>query len=113
MKWKIQPPRAETAEPLAIAFPEPMDHALAQRVIRVTAGSGEGVDGTITMVEQERVWNFIPAQTWRHGSYALIVQTTIEDLAGNNIGKPFEVDVVEAVQPRLTSQFVKLPFDVR
>jgi hypothetical protein len=43
----------------------------------------------------------------------VVVQTTIEDLAGNNIGKPFEVDVVETTQARLTKDFVKLPFEIR
>jgi len=42
-----------------------------------------------------------------------VVQTTIEDLAGNNIGKPFEVDVVETTQTRLSKEFVSLPFEVR
>jgi len=34
-------------------------------------------------------------------------------LAGNNIGKPFEVDLFERVQRRLAQSTVKLPFDVR
>src|SRR5262249_37863415 len=33
--WKIHPPRAGAREPLVVSFPEPMDHALAQRLIRV------------------------------------------------------------------------------
>ena len=40
-------------------------------------------------------------------------RTTIEDLAGNNIGKSFEVDLFEGVQRRLTNSTVKLPFEVR
>jgi hypothetical protein len=41
------------------------------------------------------------------------VQNTIEDLAGNNIGKAFEVDVFEGVQRRFTNTVVKLSFDVQ
>ena len=32
--WKIQPPKSNGRDPLTILFPEPMDYALAQRVIR-------------------------------------------------------------------------------
>jgi hypothetical protein len=41
------------------------------------------------------------------------VQTTIEDLAGNNIGKPFEVDLFDGVERQLTHSTVKLPFEIR
>jgi hypothetical protein len=74
---------------------------------------GEAIDGMTSIGGQERRWSFTPARPWVRGSYSVVVQTTIEDLAGNNIGKPFEVDVVETTQPRLTKQFVKLLFDVR
>jgi len=41
------------------------------------------------------------------------VETTIEDLAGNNIGKPFEVDLFDGVSKRLERKTVKLPFELR
>jgi hypothetical protein len=39
------------------------------------------------------------------------VPTTLEDLAGNNIGKPFEVDLFEGVQKKLSTPTVTLPFE--
>ena len=47
------------------------------------------------------------------GSYKLLIQTIIEDLAGNNIGKPFEVDVFEGIQRQLTNPTAILLFEVR
>ncbi|MEK7781574.1 MAG: hypothetical protein AAB370_08770 [Verrucomicrobiota bacterium] len=38
---------------------------------------------------------------------------TIEDLAGNNIGKTFEEDLREGAQRSFTNQVVKLSFEVR
>ena len=104
-KWKIKPPSANTHEPLQISFPEPMDHALALRMIRVA-----NIQGTATLEDHERLWTFTPAKPWTAGPHKLQIQTTIEDLAGNNIGKPFEVDVFNTVQPRLTNSLVQLPF---
>jgi Big-like domain-containing protein len=112
-QWKIQSPKSATSQPLAVTFSKPMDHALAQRMIRVTDESERAVEGTIALEDQERRWVFRPATPWRRGPYKLIVQTTIEDLAGNNIGKPFEVDLFEGVQRRLTPSTVKLPFQVQ
>lgn len=112
-RWKIQPPRSETREPLLIVFPEPMDHALTRRLIRVALESGQLVEGETGLGDQERRWTFIPTGPWRRGSYRLLVPATIEDLAGNNIGKPFEVDLVEAVQRTLAQSTVKLTFEVR
>ena len=112
-RWKIQPPRSETREPLVVVFPKPMDRALAQRLIRVALESGEPVEGATELEDQERRWTFIPTGPWRRGSYRLLVPATIEDLAGNNIGKPFEVDLVEPVQRNLTQSTVKLTVEVR
>jgi hypothetical protein len=111
--WKIQPPHAGTREPLAIAFADPMDHALALRLITVTGGSGEGLEGKAELEDQERRWIFTPGSLWRRGAYKLVIQTTLEDLAGNNIGKPFDVDLFEGVQRRLITSTVELSFEVR
>lgn len=111
--WKIQPPTTDTRSPLVVTFPEPMDQALAQRVIQVVRDSGEAVAGEVALTDQERRWAFTPTTLWRRGVYRLVVPTTLEDLAGNNIGKPFEVDLFEGVQRRLATPTVKLPFEVR
>ena len=110
--WKLSPPRAETRGPLTVVFPKPMDHALAERVIGVLDQSAGSIAGETALQVEERRWLFTPAQTWRRGAYWLVVQTTIEDLAGNNIGKPFEVDLFEGVQRRLNTSTVKLSFEV-
>jgi hypothetical protein len=111
--WKISAPKAGTREPLAVMFPKPLDHALALRMIQVANGSSQLIEGRAELSDEERRWTFVPEQSWPRGSHALLVQKTIEDLAGNNIGKAFEVDLFEGVQRRFTNATVRLPFDVR
>jgi hypothetical protein len=113
VRWKIEPPRAQTREPVEMTFQKSMDHALAQRVIRVTNASGETMAGETELEDHERRWKFTPFRPWRSGQYSLVVQRTLEDLAGNNIGKAFDVDVFETVQSQLTTSTVKLSFEVR
>ena len=112
-QWQIQAPKSKTRDALLVAFPKPMDHALARRMIRVTRQTGEPLEGATALEDEERRWLFTPASPWQRGDFRLVIQTTIEDLAGNNIGKAFEVDLVETTQRQLTNATVKLSFEVR
>ena len=112
-QWKVHPPKTATRDALTIDFSEPMDHALASRMIRVRPAFGPPLNGTAGLSRGERKWSFTPAESWKSGPYEITVQTTIEDLAGNNIGKTFEVDLFEGVQRRFTNSVVKISFEVR
>ena len=112
-RWTYTPPPIRTREPLAVDLAKPMDSALALRMIHVVDDSGREVPGQAFLTERERIWKFLPHHSWKAGQYSLIVETTIEDLAGNNIGKAFEVDVFEGVSKRLEQTTVKLPFELR
>lgn len=114
-RWRIVPPAAGTREPLRVEFDEPMDQALALRLIGVGAGAERGVmlTGDATLSDHERTWNFVPANPWRAGAHRLTVATTIEDLAGNNIGKTFDVDLNAGAQRRVQGETVTVEFVVR
>lgn len=112
-QWNVQLPASGTQNPLVVLFPEPMDNALTQRVIHIADASGKTVAGQIELTDQERRWSFQPRGPWKRGQLQLVVQTTIEDLAGNNIGKQFDVDLFEGVQRRLTTSTVKLPLPIQ
>ena len=111
-RWKVTSPRAATRAPLTIEFPDPMDHALAERLIRVTA-EGQVVAGEVSVGDGERRWTFAPNEPWRSGRYEIVIQPTIEDLAGNNIGKPFEVDLQSGGEGRPELPPVRLPLEIR
>jgi hypothetical protein len=112
-RWTIHAPHAGGREALTVTFPEPMDDALTRRLLRVV---GDGVlvpDGRAELASEERQWLFIPDGPWAAGNYQLLVGGTLEDLAGNNPGKPFEVDLFETVQRGLTNETIRLPFVIR
>ena len=69
--------------------------------------------GTAFLTERERVWKFLPVQSWSSGAYTLVVETTIEDLAGNNVGKPFDVDTSAGDTRAVPSESVTVPFTIR
>jgi hypothetical protein len=90
-QWKVTPPRGGTIERLSVKFDEPLDYALVQHAIRVSAADGTALDGQIKVDQNETHWSFEPKSPWAPGRYKLLISSTLEDLAGNSIGRPFEV----------------------
>jgi hypothetical protein len=104
-KWRITPPRAGTREPLAIAFGEPLDYALLQHAIAVPDAAG-----TAEVARDETEWRFTPAEPWAAREYRVIVATSLEDLAGNRVGRAFDVDVFNSVTRKVSRETVTVRF---
>ncbi len=111
--WKLSAPEAESREPLKLAFAAPLDHALLHRLLWVENAAGERVEGEVRVEAGERGWSLRPDTSWRPGEYRLMILSTLEDLAGNGIDKPFEVDVFEQVRERVESKTVSRAFTIR
>jgi hypothetical protein len=108
--WRISPPRAATRDPLDLRFPEPLDHAMLQRVLQVVDPFGAPVTGVIQVSNRETRWRFIPQVPWSGGSYHLVIDSALEDLAGNSLRRPFEVDVTRPVEVQERIETITLPF---
>lgn len=111
-KWHIVAPKAGTSEPLVVQFPTPMNYALLQRMIMVSDNSRGAVEGSVSTAEHEAEWRFTPQEPWRPGNYKLIVDTAIEDLAGNHVGQLFDIDVFEHVTEKIETKTMSLPFAI-
>ena len=94
--WRLDLPARGTRDPLAVRFPVPLDYGLLQRALRVATGDGRTLAGEIRVEPGETRWTFTPRARWQPGEYRLVAAPTLEDVAGNRIGRPFEVDAVEA-----------------
>jgi hypothetical protein len=94
VEWKIEAPKAETREPLIVTFPAPLDHGLLQRALGV-ARAGAALPGDVSIEPGEKRWRFTPKDPWPAGEHQLVALAFLEDLAGNRIGRPFEVDDFE------------------
>lgn len=112
-KWKISAPSAAGRDPLEVRFPDPLDHALLHRMLVVKDSTGRVVQGTIRVDRQETRWRFTPSRPWTRGRYELEIDTTLEDLSGNSVGRPFEIDVVRPIRKKVEKKTVSLPFRVK
>ncbi len=111
--WTLTAPQAGSVQPLSLEFPEPLDHGLLMRLLEVMDPQGNFVEGSIQVDRNETRWRFTPHEPWRAGDHSLSVDTRLEDLAGNRINRPFEVDVFDRVEKRITTTTVSLPFRIR
>jgi len=111
-KWHLQLPPAGTRTPLQTRFPEPLDRALLERLISVQDSARRTVPGRVSIVESETIWRFTPESPWQPGTYWLVIGTDLEDVAGNSVGSPFEVDLTAPITKRVESTQVELPFRV-
>ncbi len=111
--WKLQAPAAGSRAPLVVTFPEPLDHGLLQHSLWMTDAAGRKVPGKVSVAAEETRWELTPEKPWGAGKYSLVADTQLEDLAGNSIGRPFEVDVFRPVQREIKSETVRLPFEVK
>lgn len=105
-RWTFDPPASGTRDPLVVRFPEPLDRAMLQRAIEVER-AGAPIAGRAEVGPGETSWRFVPDRPWDAGPIGLRVDAELEDLAGNSIARPFEVDVVrhplgEPSPPRVT-----------
>lgn len=108
--WLIRPPAAGTTAPLVVDFPEPLDHALLGSLLGVRTSEGERVDGEVEVLAGETRWRFTPARVWASTSYVLVASPTLEDVAGNNLDIPFDLDLHRVPRSSPTHGVVFLPF---
>jgi hypothetical protein len=113
-QWRIEPPRGGTSAALVVSSPESLDRALFERCLGVRDNMGRAVAGQVEVSQDARRWQFTPDRPWNARTYRLVVDTRLEDLAGNTIGRPFDVDLFAPIAsgpPQVDT--VTVPFQVR
>ena len=103
--WNFDfPVQAGQRSPLKIQFDRPMNRGMLLDAIRIRTIDDE-VTGTIEVVDQESGWEFTPDKPWQAAEYKVVFDSEIEDLAGNRLSRPFEVDLTQPPQKPLNSNF--------
>jgi hypothetical protein len=94
--WRVTRPKAGSREPVAVTFPDALDHGLLRRALGIAKAGVPGmVSGEAVIESGETRWLFTPRDDWAAGNYELVAFAFLEDLAGNRIGRAFEVDNFE------------------
>ena len=103
--WQLQLPISSTSNPLQINFQEPLDYFLLEETISIWDEKNMAVPGTMRIKDNEWSVEFIPSQPWKAGPYKLRVASYLEDLAGNNLVRPFDRDITKQEEKKETNFF--------
>jgi hypothetical protein len=93
MTWKVLVPPSNNRQSLEIQFPQPLDYSLLRECVTILNSHGDVVAGEMVIGDEERVLRFVPDEPWTKGKFALRIESRLEDLAGNNLNRPFDRDV--------------------
>lgn len=110
--WSLMAPRPGGDTPVIVRLAKPADKALLGSTISVVDSQGRPVAGEVTVGGGERVVTFAPAKPWTRDEYRLVVDPRLEDVCGNRVGEPFEVDSTKPRPKKNEKQFEK-PFHVK
>jgi hypothetical protein len=110
--WRLTTPAGGTIDALVVDFGRSMNYPLLQRMLQISGARGT-VPGTVAVAREETEWRFTPTRAWTPGAYRLVADTSLEDLAGNHIGQPFDIDVFDHVTERITTTTTSVPFEIR
>jgi hypothetical protein len=109
-EWEVQAPRSGTRDPLVVRFDRPLDHALLHRCLAVVDSDAARVPGRVAVADGEQSWAFTPAAEWRDEPCALVVDTTLEDLAGNSVSRVFDRELADPDHAPIAAKTVILEF---
>ena len=110
-RWSVDAPKSGSRDPLRIEFSEPLDWALLQNSLSIAAAGGGATERQIEIAAGERAWRFTPQKPWSAGEYVVKVSAVLEDLAGNNLNGPFEVDV-SSIREKIPVSAAELRFRI-
>lgn len=117
--WEVLEPSGNTKEPLVVRFPESMDFALLNRFLSVhyvddsQDVSNVEIKGVIEIAAGEKEWRFSPVTPWLTGHYQLIVDTRLEDVAGNSLKRAFDTDLQDHKNSTIMGDSVKHIFSTQ
>lgn len=111
-QWSIRQPKSGSEAPMEVAFGEALDYSLLTETLRVIDKTGNIILGTWQLSHEEKHGLFRPARPWRAGQYRLQVDNRLEDLAGNNVNRPFDRDISRKDTRAASQRFSEVSFSI-
>ncbi len=105
--WSVTTPSKDTKEGLGISFDEPLDAILIEKNIRIVHEKKGIVAGGFLVMKNASSILFIPKALWEKGRYQVSVESSLEDMAGNNLNRLFDTDLQrKQVLPKSKTQYI-------
>jgi hypothetical protein len=103
-RWQVTTPPAGGRDALTVTFDRPLDHGLLQRTITPP------MPGRVNIGPAEHSWSFVPDEPWPAGEHAIVIDTVLEDVAGNSLRRAFDRDLADPQDNPIDADKIRLPF---
>lgn len=90
--WQLTIPNLLTKEALGISLNESLDKFLLEETIQLYSGDTL-IEGAVMVSKKATSLLFIPKKAWEKGRYRIVIESRLEDLAGNNLNRLFDRDL--------------------
>ncbi|HSF52494.1 MAG TPA: Ig-like domain-containing protein, partial [Algoriphagus sp.] len=100
-------------EAVKFNFSETLDFSLLNEVFTIKDDDNQPISGKWIIGLEEKSIQFIPENSWKKGKYILQVESRLEDLAGNNLNRLFETDLLNPSKTAIESDFKRLEFEIK
>lgn len=110
--WELLSPDSGSLEALVLDFGESLDYGLLNSALVVLDVADKPVRGTVKLSKEESIWHFVPAKPWLHGVYKIVINPWLEDLAGNNLRRKFDIDLHNPADAPKDIEEVTIPFQI-
>lgn len=87
--WVVHQPTVNSKETLVIDFKDTLDHVSSANYISIMNANGDEVSGEVFLNDGSK-FQFIPSENWQDSEYIILINSRIEDLAGNNLNGLFD-----------------------
>ncbi len=110
--WGLEIPAALSEDTLKIHLGESLDRVLLEKYLSIVDDYHEEISGTVVILDEEKIWAFVPDTQWKKGKYSIVINTFLEDLAGNNVNRLFDRDIAVDSYTEDHGEHVYLLFEV-
>jgi len=111
-QWVVYAPSSKTSQAVQVRLSKPLDYYLLKETIQIINEKGNTVAGKILISGKETLFEFIPDEPWQPGNYRIRVAAHLEDLAGNNLIRPFDLDL-QKPQPQNDKKVFERAFEIK
>ena len=111
-KWSTSNPKVNTNDSLTIYFNENIDVMLVKHNVSVFNRDGNIINGRFIYGNTSNSISFKPFKKWVKGKYKILINTSLEDLAGNNFNRLFDTDISKKTT-NLKVEFKELYFIIQ
>lgn len=98
--------------PLYIQFKESLDAILSTEVFSILNDRNQEVIGAYNLQNGETSIAFVPMKNWEPGKYRIQILSKLEDLAGNNLNRLFDEDLLNKKNMEFSS-FREIYFSIK